>query len=118
MTILLMKDWAALPSTLAASACAAAAGVLTVSVELAGGSGRMGSVISGSAIDAFLSAALRFRARGCASRASTFAAADLAEVSDRGTAMGEASRVCGFAIDAAAWRSITIRSGSERRNVE
>src|SRR5467141_532047 len=99
MTILFIEDWAALASTLAASACADAAGVLTVSGELAGGSGRMGSVISGSAIDAFLSEALRFRARGCASRASAFAATVLAEVSDRGFAMGEASRVCGFAID-------------------
>src|SRR5437773_7482222 len=118
MTILLIEAWAALASTLAASASAAAPGVLTVSGELARGCGRMGSVISGSAIDAFLSAALRFLVRGCASRASAFAATDLAGISDRGLAMGEASRVCGFAIDSAAWRSITIRSGSERRNVE
>src|SRR5947207_1398425 len=111
MTILLIEAWAwaALASTLAASAsaaAAAAAGVLTVSDELARGCGRMGSVISGSAIDAFLSAALRFLVRGCASRASAFAATDLAGISDRGVAMGEASRVCGFAIDSAAWRSI------------
>src|SRR6185437_3844440 len=104
MTILLMDDWAALASTLAARACAAAAGELSVSGELAGGRGRMGSVISGSAIDAFLSVAVRFRARGCASRGSAFGATDLAEVSDRGVVMGEASRVCGVAIDPAAWR--------------
>jgi hypothetical protein len=118
MTILLIDDWAALASTLAASACAAAAGVFAVSGELAGGSGRIGSVISGSAIEGFLSAALRFLVRGGASRASVFSPADLAEVSDRGVAMGEASRMRGFAIDPAAWRSITIRSGSESRNVE
>ena len=75
-------------------------------------------MISGSAIEGFLSAALRFLVRGGASRASVFAATELAEVSDRGVAMVEVSRVRGFAIDPAAWRSITIRSGSESRNDE
>ena len=79
--------------------------------------GKIGSVISGSAI-AFLSMPLTFLVRGCASRASAFAATVFPGASARCAAMGEMSRAGVLAMEPGACRSITMRSGSESRKAE
>src|SRR5712692_4092934 len=118
MTMRLIGPCAALASTLAASACVAAAEAFAALAVSAGASGRIGSVISGSDFRE-LASAVKFRARVCESRDSALAyeVTVRAVASLRSVAPDELSRF-ELAIDPPAWRSITIRSGSESLNVE
>src|SRR5713226_2228795 len=118
MTMRLIVPCAALESTFAASAWVAAAEAFAALAVSPGASGRIGSVISGSDFKEFASA-VKFLARVSESRGPVFAyeVTVLADASLRVVAPDDVSRF-ELAIDPPAWRSITIRSGSESMNVE